>query len=122
MWQASAGAPRPPGGEANQAAGVAQSLLQAGRGVYASGTQYADLFRQVNTQLRAAQIGSRQTAAGIEKDSGALKIVEATEQSTRALLTALGKLNASIVGVRSDIREQTKSLEKKQRVMRLGGQ
>lgn len=104
---------------AGQAASLAQSLLQAGRGVYASGGGYADLFRQVNAQLAAAQRGFSGSAATIEKGLDASTFVKTTEQSTKALLTALGRLNSSIEDVGKRIEAQTRqqaTAEQRQRV------
>jgi len=105
---------------ASQAASLAQSLLQAGRGVYASGGGYADLFKMVNQQLLGAQNGFGGQASQIEKRLDATTFVETSERSTKALLTALGTLNGSISRVEHQIARQTRQQERLQQRQSVG--
>lgn len=96
---------------ASRAAGLASNLLEAGRGVFASGRGYADLFRRVNAELLAVQNKFAGTAGTIERRLDAETFTEVTERSTASLLTALGRLNTSIEAVEKQIKDQTKKLE-----------
>ena len=53
-------------GDADAAAGLASDLLSAGRGIFASGTGYAELFRTVNEQLLGAQRDFHKRAGTID--------------------------------------------------------
>lgn len=96
--------------DADSAAGLASELLTAGRGVFASGSGYVDLFRTVNAQLLGLQRSFGAGADTIERTLDAETFTELTERSTKALLLALGRLNDGIADVKDEIADQTKEL------------
>jgi hypothetical protein len=95
---------------AQQAADLAQSILQLGQSIYGSGADYADLFRMINTSLTDAQTGAGTAAEAIETQLDKETFSDLTRESTEALLKALGTLNASIKDVSASIADQTKKL------------
>lgn len=95
---------------ANDASRLAGDLLEAGRGIFASGTDYATLFKDVNSQLVKAQeaFDARADRIGAALDQDTYKDV--SERHTKSLLTGLERLNASIEAVEKKIEAQTREL------------
>jgi ABC-type transporter Mla subunit MlaD len=96
---------------ASRAGSLASSLLEAGRGVFASGGRYADLFRDVNERLLNVQGMFDARADVIEKTLDAETFEEVSNRSTNALLRAVGRTNEELGALRRDIAAQTRRLE-----------
>jgi hypothetical protein len=93
---------------ATRAAGLASALLESGRGVFASGTDYAALFKSVNEQLLNAQksFDARGDKLARALDDKTFKDVQ--ERSTRALLSGLQRLDERLEEVAHEIKRQTR--------------
>lgn len=93
---------------AKDAASIAQQLLDSGRGVYGSTTDYAALFGSVDNVLSGLQKQFGDSATVIDNSLDKDTFADLTQKNTAALLTALGTLNASVKEVSDKIAEQTR--------------
>ncbi|MFN3261325.1 MAG: tape measure protein [Pikeienuella sp.] len=78
---------------AQDAARLAQALLQQGQAVYGSSTLYGELFKDVNTALAALESSVAITADRIESELTAESFDEITQRTTNQLLAALAQLD-----------------------------
>lgn len=81
---------------AANAATLAQQVLTAGQQLYASGTQYGDIFREVNLALSGLQRIVGNEATQIEKQITAADMRDIQEQQTDRLLRGLAQLDARL--------------------------
>ena len=96
------------GGDAGEAASLASQLLQQGQQVFASGPEYRDLFRTVNSSLREMQDRLGDRADRLEKRLDADTFTSVTEKSTVALLRALTRIEGKMEDVEKEIRKQNR--------------